>query len=514
MELRETMGFWDEKRNITAGENVFICVSGLPIMNIVIAGAGEIGSNIAIRLSEEGHNVSIIEQDIQACRKMEILDVLTVMGSASDPEKLKEAGIEDADSFIAVTGSDEVNLTGCTLAKFKMITRELTGQQNGNSDEVKKLIDIKLNRRLKTIARVNNVDLMDNAIDTEKFMSIGVDIAFCPDQMAARHIGNVLLTPSLFNMKLITETKTMVMEAEIKDFSPVVGLKYKEISDIFDYANIVLIFRKSEVIIPKKNSQFLPGDRVQILVLKNEVLPLLERHFGRGLRQVNEEDTVKRVIILGATRIGIKLSLILKMDKRQRRHITLVDKNQEDVDLANRVFARLGLNISVIKGMGSDVNLLKDNRISKVDAFVAATQKEQTNIISCLLAKKLGATRTIAIIENEELHPLLETMSIDTVVNTKLSAVSTIFPFIISKNIEAMSIIGGDAQAVELRIPKKSNLDGKLINKLSIPTDVIIGALIRGKKTFVPKKGFELKAGDKIILFGKGNFITDLSALF
>lgn len=483
-------------------------------MNFVIAGAGEIGSNLAIRLTEEGHNVSIIEKDPEASRKMEILDVLTITGSASDPEKLKEAGIEEADSFIAVTGSDEANLTSCTLAKFRMITRELPKATEETTEERKKFIDIKLNRKLKTIARVNNVDLMDNAIDTEKFLSIGVDIAFCPDQMAARYIGNVLLTPSLFNMKLITETGLMVMEAEIKDFSPVVGLKYKEITDIFDYANIVLIFRKSEVIIPRKNTQFLPGDRVQILVLKAEGLTSLEHHFGRGLRQVNEEDTVKRVIILGATRIGIKLSIILKLDKRQRRHITLVDKNQEDVDQANRVFARLGLNISVIKGFGSDVNLLKDNRISKTDAFIAATHKEQTNIISCLLAKKLGASRTMAIIENEELHPLLETMSIDTVVNTKLSAVSTIFPFIISKNIEAMSIIGGDAQAVEVRIPKKSRLNGKPIDKLSIPTGVMIGALLRGKKAFIPRKGFELKIGDKLVLFGKGNFITKLSELF
>lgn len=483
-------------------------------MNIVIAGAGEIGSNLAIRLTEEGHNVSIIEKDPDAGRKMEILDVLTVIGSASDPNKLMEAGIEEADSFIAVTGSDEANLTGCTLAKFKLIIRDLPPHLDDEGEEVRRLMDIKLNRKLTTIARVNDVDLMNHSIDTEKFQSIGVDIAFCPDLMVARHIGNVLLTPSLFNMKLITETGIKVMEAEIKDFSPVVGLRYKEISEIFDYANIVLIFRKSEVIIPKKNTQFLPGDRVQILVLKAEGLQSLERYFGRGIRQVNEEDTVKRVIILGATRIGIKLASILKADKRQRRHITLIDKNLEDVDNANRVFAREGLNISVIRGIGSDVKLLKDNRISRVDAFVSASNKEQTNIISCLLAKQLGANRTIAIIENEELHPLLEMMSIDTVVNIKLSAVSTIFPYIISPNIEAMSIIGGDAQAVEVKVPKKSKLDGRLINKLPVPVGVKIGALLRGKKVLIPKKGFELKIGDKLILFGKGNFITELSELF
>ena len=483
-------------------------------MNIVIAGAGEIGSNLAIRLTAEGHNVSIIEKDPEASRKMEILDVLTVTGSASDPEKLREAGIAEADSFIAVTGSDEANLIGCTLAKFRVIKRDIPRTPQDEPDEVKQLIDIRINRKLKTVARVNSVDLMEFAIDTEKFLSSGVDIAFCPDQMAARYIGNVLLTPSLFNMKLITETGLKVMEAEIKDFSPVVGLKFKEVSAIFDYANIVLVFRKSEVIIPNKNTQFLPGDRVQILVLSTEGMSTLEQNFGRGLRQINEEDTMKRVIILGATRVGIKLAIILKKDKRQRRHVTLIDKNQSEVDQANRIFARLGLNISVIKGLGSDVNLLKDNRISKIDAFVSATGKEQTNIIACLLAKKLGASRTIAIVKNEELYPLLETMSIDTVVNTKLSAVSTIIPYIISKNIEAMSIIGGDAQAVEFRIPKKSKLDGKQFHKVPFPQGIKIGALLRGKKALIPGKGFELKAGDKLILFGKGNIITAIAGLF
>jgi len=483
-------------------------------MKIVIAGAGEIGSNLAIRLTEEGHEVFIVDNNQEACRNMEFLEAIIINGSASDPDKLREANIEEADYFIAVTGSDEANLSGCTLAKMRIITRELPVSSDENGEEVRKVQEIKLNRTIKTIARVNNVDLMDKAIDTEKFKSLGVDMAFCPDQMAARHIGNVLLTPTLFNLNLITETGLMVMEAEIKDYSPVVGLRLKEISDIFDYANIVMIIRKSEVIIPKKNTQFLPDDRVHILVLKSEGLPILEHHFGRGLRQINEEDTVKRVIILGATRIGIKLATILKMDKRQRRHITIIDKNQKDVDEANRIIAKLGINISVHKGLGSDVNLLRDNRISKVDAFVAATTKEQTNIISCLLAKKLGASRTIAIIRNEELHPLLETMSIDTIINPKLSAVSTVFPFILSKNIEAMSIIGGDAQAVELRIPKKSKLDGKQINKLSIPSSIKIGALLRGKKPYIPKKGFELKIGDKLIIFGKGNFITKLSELF
>lgn len=484
------------------------------VMNIVIAGAGEIGSNLAIRLTEEGHNVSIIERDPEACRRMEFLDAIIVNGSASDPEVLREVGIDQADSFIAVTGSDDANLTSCTLAKIKIITRELPAGSDENDEEMKKVQDMTLNRNIKTIARVNNVDMMEKAIDTDKFRNLGVDMAFCPDKMAARHIGNVLLTPTIFNLKLLTETKMKAYEAEIKDSTPVVGLNFKEISEIFDYANIVMIFRKSEVIIPKKDTQFLPGDRVSILLLKTDGLPLLEEHFGRGLRLISEEDTIKRVIILGGTRLGITLAGMLKMDKRQRRQITLIDKNQGEVDDANRIFARLGLNISVHKGLGTDVNLLKDNRINKIDAFVAVTQKEQTNIISCLLAKKLGANRTISIIESQELHPLLETMAIDTVVNPKLSAVSTIFPFVISKNIEAMSIIGGDAQAVEFRIQKRSKLDGKPINKLNLPPSVKIGALLRGRKSYIPKKGFNLKAGDRLIFFGKGNFITKVSELF
>ncbi|MCK4613763.1 MAG: NAD-binding protein, partial [Thermoplasmata archaeon] len=211
----------------------------------------------------------------------------------------------------------------------------------------------------------------------------------------------------------------------------------------------------------------------------------------------------------------IKLAALLMMDKSQKRHITLIDKNPRDVEEANRVFAKLGLNINVILGKGTDVNLLKDNRIEKTDAFVAVTAKEQTNIISSLLAKQLGATRTIVIIEHEDIHTLIETLpAVDTVVNTKLSAVSTIFPYILSRTIESMSIIEGDARVVEMRIPRKSKFSGRPIKKLPLPSGVKIGALIRGKETYIPKKEFEIKSGDRLILFGKGNFVTRLSGLF
>ncbi len=482
-------------------------------MNIVIAGAGEVGSNLAVRLRQEGHNIALIERDPKACKKVENLDVLMITGSASDPERLQEAGIEDADYFVAVTGSDEVNLISCTYAKFREHSRVLNVKTNGR-EELKTISEIKVNRNIKTLARIGNVDLIGKSMESNKFRRLGVDMAFCPDHMAARYISNILLTPSLFTMKIFTETAIMVLEASIKDSTPVVGMRYRDISDIFDYANIVLLYRKSEVIIPRKDMQFLPGDRLLILLLNPERLSILEEYFGRGLQQVRNEQMMKRIIILGATRVGIKLATILKQDKDQKRHITLIDKNPADVDIANRVFAKHGLNVNVIMGNGTNVDLLKDNRIEKADAFVTVTLKEQTNIISSLLAKKLGANRTVTIIENEELQHLFEGMSIDTIVNTKLSAVSTIFPYILSKNIESMSIIEGNARVVELRIPWKSKFSGKFLSKLSLPSGVKVGALMRGKKPYIPSKNFELKSGDKLILFGKGNFITKLSELF
>ena len=484
-------------------------------MNIVIAGAGEIGSNLAIRLREEGHSISIIERDPEVMRRMEKYDVFTVTGSASDPVRLKEANIAEADIFIAVTGSDEANLNGCALSKFRIIRHDLAETGEDGTDQVKCLKGIRLNHRITTFARVNDADLLDDPIDTDKFLCSGADVAFCPDQMVAKYLSNLLLTFSLFNLKLITDTGLNVVEAEISDSSPVAGLTFKDISSSFDHANIVLIFRRSEVIVPHEGTQFLPGDRVQILVLRTDRIENLEKYFGRGLKQLSREDTTKRVIILGATRVGIKLAVLLKTDRRQRRHITLIEKNPERVEEANRIFTRLRVNVNVIKGLGSDVNLLRDNRIGKADAFVAATRKEQTNIIACLLAKKLGAARTIAIIESEVYQPLLETMFIDNVVNIKLFAVSTIFPHIISKErMESLSFIGGDASAVEFKIRKKSPLDGRQFGKVSFPAGVKVGALFRDKKALIPDKAFELRSGDRLIIFGKGNFITDLSRLF
>jgi len=483
-------------------------------MNIVIAGAGEVGANLAMKLRQDGHNVALIEKSPEACRRVENLDVLVVEGSAADPDKLNEAGVENADYFIGVTGSDEVNLIGCTFARFREVERTLQSTKLEGAEELKKVREIKPNSAIKTLARVNSFELMENAIEDKKFRRLGVDLAFCPDLLAARNIANLLLTPSLFNTKIFTESDIRVMEAEIRDSTPVVGMSLEEISDKLNFSNIVLLYRESDVIIPTDKTQFLPGDRVLILLLKNERLNDLEEHFGKGLRQVSHEDAVKRVIILGATKVGIKLATLLKMDKSEKRQVTLIDKNPSAIEEANRIFTKLGLNINVIMGRGTDVSLLRDNRIEKTDAFVAVTYKEQTNIISCLLAKKLGATYTVAVVEQEALLPLLESMSIDTVVNTKLSAVSSIFPHIISRNIQSLSIIEGGASMLELKVSRKAKINGRPLSSLPIPPCVKLGALIRGKQAYIPDKKFEIKSGDRLILFGKENFYTKMAGYF
>lgn len=483
-------------------------------MNIVIAGAGEIGTNLAMKLRKDGHNVAVVEKDAEACRRIENLDVLVVEGSAADPAKLREAGIEKADYFIGVTGSDEVNLIGCTFARFRLVERTLQASKSSGVEELRKIQEIKANYSIKTIARVNSFELMESAMEDTKFKPLGVDFAFCPDILAAMNIANLLLTPSVFNNKSLREANIEVMEAHIRDSTPVVGMSVGEIENKPNYFNIVLIYRDSEVIIPHEATQFLPGDRVLILLINRDGLPGLERYFGKGLRQLSHEDAVKRIIILGATKVGIKLATLLKMDKSEKRQVTIIDKNADAIEEANRTFSMLGLNINVIMGMGTDVSLLKDNRIERTDAFVAVTLKEQTNIITSLLAKALGASYTIAVVAQEELHNILEGMSIDKMLNTKLSAVSSIYPRIVSKNIESLSIIEGGAHLVEMKVSRKSKIRDKPYSSLKFEGELKLGVVIRKGQAYLPGHDFKIEVGDRFLFFGKGNFYNKIEGYF
>lgn len=435
-------------------------------MYIVIGGAGEVGYTIARSLSEAGHNIAIIDRDRAACARVESLDVLVINGNAASPAKLDEAYINSADIFIAVTGSDETNMLSCAIAKLK---------------------------GCKTIARVNNLDYIDEPIETEKFRNLGIDTAICPDLVAAIKMSRILSIPSLIDVSIFADGKVQALDTRVEPGAPIIGRQLKK-SALPQKCNVAAIFRDADVLIPRGSDIFLPHDRAVIVMSDLEPVEYLEELFGHQ-EKVDLDNVVKKVMIIGASRIGMHLAKTLD---EQDMDVILMDSSEEKCNWASEKLPK----VLVIHGDGTDRDLLLDEGISTVDAFLATTDKEETNILSCLLAKQHNAKRTIALVNRAGIKSMLEDVGVDLVVSPRLVTVSSVLKYVHRPGLLSVSILNrGEAQVLEYKITEKSKIRDKPLKKVKFPKNTLVGAVVRNDKVLIPRGDFRIKLDDELILF-------------
>ena len=447
-------------------------------MYIVIAGAGEVGTAIARSLSEAGHNIAIIERDKAACARAEGLDVLVINGNAASPAKLDDAYIKSADIFIGVTGSDEINMLGCAIAKSK---------------------------NCKTIARINNMDYINEPIEIEKFRTLGVDTAVCPDLVAAIKMSRILSIPSLIDLSIFASGKVQAFDARIEPGAPIIGRVLKR-SAIPSNCNVAAIFRDSDVIIPRGSDVFLPHDRAVIVVSDLEPIKRIQELFGRQ-EQVELKSIVKKVMIIGASRIGMHLAKTLQ---EQDLNVVLIEESEDKCRMASEALPK----VLVVHGSGTDREVLLEEGISNVDAFLATTSKEETNILSCLLAKQNNAKRTIALVDRISIKSMLEDVGVDLMVSPRLACVSTILKYIHRPGLLTVTILNqGEAQVIEYKVTEKSKLREKQLKKIKFPKNTLVGAVVRDDKVIIPRGGYTIKANDELILFTRTDAYPKLAKL-
>jgi len=257
-----------------------------PRVSIVIAGAGEVGFYIARSLYSEGYEVAIIEADEKAANRAESLDALVVRGNAAAASYLEEAGIREAKNFIAVTRSDEINMVACSIAKSYGV---------------------------RTIARINATDYIDRPVSLDKFKLLGIDVAICPDLVAAHKIVRILTSPpALLESDVFAKGKLKVVQVTPGEGAPVIG---KAIREIYwpKGCNLAAIFRKSDVIVPQGNDVIMEGDRV---VIVGEDSAIKEAKSILGIRSKRDEDEdIHKIMIAGATRIGVNIAKLLERER-------------------------------------------------------------------------------------------------------------------------------------------------------------------------------------------------------
>lgn len=446
-------------------------------MNIVIVGAGEVGTHIASQLVAEQKDVVIIEKDPEcAAKASNMLDCLVITGEGSNVDILKQAGAENADIFIAATSVDEVNMISCFVAGSAFNT------------PVK-------------IARVRNVDYMRGGL--LKNSSIGIDYLVNPEIEAAFDIVQTVLHGASSGIFAFQGTNAQLRDFLVKDDSIFNGVLVKDIRSIIDQNFIIAGVLRNEMLhIPKGDFQILTGDHIYIVALGKSFNKILTR---AGMTV----DKLKRIVLVGGGLIGKHIAGMLIEDGKDVR---IIEKDYERCKELSALYPEA----TVINGNISDQDVFEEENIAYTDAIITTTQSEELNILAGVYAKSKGVKRAVALIDKLNYTTLATNLGIDSCISATLSSVDAILKFIRKGNIKNVyTIFEGQAEAIEFIVGSSNkNIIGKKIMDLKFPSGCLIIAVQRHRKTIIPTGSLVIEEGDSIITFAAHDEISRLEELF
>ncbi|NNC46144.1 MAG: Trk system potassium transporter TrkA [Winogradskyella sp.] len=448
-------------------------------MKIIIAGAGEVGFHLAKLLSYESQEITLIDNNKESLAYAgEHLDIKTIKGDATSISVLKEARIADSALFIAVTSSETTNITASLLAK-----------QLGTQ---------------RTIARISNTEFIDNKEELG-FSRFGIDELISPESLAASEIG-LLLNQYGFNDTYEFEEGALTMLGlRLSRTATIVGKTVQEAAELYSELHFIPIaiqrYATQYTIIPRGDTQFKEGDKVVFMTSKGGDQELFELS-GKV------KTDIKNIMILGGSQIGYKTAKDLCDSKF---NVKLIENNKSVAeDLADDL-----PNALIIYGDGRNVDILDEESISEMDAFISVTGNSETNIMSCLLAKSKGVRKTIALVENMDYYQLSQSIGIDTLINKKLLAANNIFRYIRKGEVVAMTkLTNMNAELLEFVVKPNSKICNKVIKDLNFPRSAIFGGVIRDGKGIIPLGSFKIEEKDRVVVCCLPQSISEVERFF
>lgn len=448
-------------------------------MRIMIVGAGMVGYHLSEKLSVEGQEVVLIDQDESKLRRIERdLNILTVRGSGASARVLEEAGIAKTDLFIAVTDSDEVNLIACIISK---------------------------NYNVKTrIARVRNDDFYaQGTSQAEK--SLGIDLLISPDLAMAEEIMHLINVSAAFEVAEFARGQVELLGYVAQESHPCVGstlLKLREMQGIYDFV-IVAITRDDQTIIPHGQDTIEPGDKVYLVMRKSEV-PAVERLLFN-----TESQMPKNVFIVGGGIIG---HLVARQLEQKKINVRLVEQNKARCEyLSEQLETGVVLNCD-----GLEAQDLLDEGIDQADLVISVTNSDTTNILSSLLAKHHGAKKCITHINSPGFIPMLDKLGIDVPLSPRQVAANMILRFVRGggKIVNVATLMGSNAEVIELKVPKREHFVDLPLKRLAFPKGSIVGAIIRNDQVIIPSGDTKLQPNDNLVVFFTQQALSALESLF
>lgn len=445
-------------------------------MKIVIAGAGEVGSHLGMLLSREEQDIILLDRDAEKLSRLDAnYNLMTKVGSPTSFRDLRGAGVASCDLYIAVTPFENTNLISCEIAK-------------------------KLGAR-KTVARIDNYEFLygDNR---EFFISRGVDHLIYPEVLAAQEICTALRRPWVRNWFELHQGELIVVGVKLRENASLVGRKLRDITFNQHNYHVSAIKRRHETIIPRGDDEILEGDILYFTTTREYVD---EIRSICGKRQYR----IRKVMIMGGSRIAVRLAHMASGEY----DLTIIDDN---IDVCRRLPEKCsGCDVHIIHGDARNNDVLTEENIEAMDAFVALTDFSETNILACLTAKEFHVNKTIAEVENIQFISEAEGLNIGTVINKKLLASSKIFQLLLDADESSSKFMAlADAEVAELDARPGSRITKAKVMDLKLSHDMTIAGLIRDGKGMLVEGRTQIQPGDHVVVFCLAGSIHKVEKLF
>lgn len=450
-------------------------------MNIVIVGDGKVGATLVEHLSQEGHDIVVIDRDSKIVEQMvNSYDVMGICGNGASYDVQMEAGVSSARLFIAATSSDELNILCCLIAKK-------VGAHH-------------------TIARVRNPDYLKQLPFIKE--ELGLSMIVNPEYDAANEIAKVLRFPNAINIETFSRGNVDLAELKINDGNPLCDMALTDIFSAFKTKILVCaVQRKSDVFIPRGDFVLKSGDKIHITAPRGELVRFMKK---LGIYKHRTKD----IMIIGGGKMGYYLARQLSESGGYNVKIIEIDRDRCDK------LCTLLPDVNIINGDGTDRGILYEQGIESQDAFVALTTIDEENIISSMYASSLGISKTVAKV-NRVSYQVLESIGMDSAFSSKAIAANRIIGYVRALENSGESsvqtlykLVGGQVEALEFKITADFKNIGIPLKELDINNDTLIASIIRDNHVIFPDGNDSIEIGDSVIIVSKSKQFRSINQIF
>lgn len=444
-------------------------------MKIIIAGAGAVGTHLAKMLSDERHDIVLMDAVEERLSNLDSnFDLMTIAARPTSINSLKDAGVADADLFVAVTPEESTNITSCMLA---------------HSLGAKK-----------TVARIDNYEYLQPK-NKEFFRNLGIDSLIYPEMLAAKDIADGLRLSWIRQWWEFSGGALVMLGVKLRENALILNTPIYQLKKEQPY-HIVAIKRMGETVIPGGNDELHADDIVYFMTSKRSL------SYIRKITGKEAYATIRNVMMMGGSRIAMRATQLVSDDMS----VKIIDS---DLNRCHWLTDMVDDNVMVINGDGRDFELLNDEGISEVDAFVALTDNSETNILACLAAKRMGVVKTIAEVENIDYIGMAESLDIGAIINKKKIAASYIYQLLLDADVENVKCLTfANADVAEFVVKEHARVTRTLVKDISLPKGTTIGGLVRDDEGILVTGNTQIQAGDHVVVFCLSSMIKRIEKYF